>query len=131
MKPGEIIYGDGDLELNVGRATLVLEVTNTGDRAVQIGSHFHFLEVNRALRFAREATYGMHLDIPSGTAVRFEAGQTHQVTLVPYGGAGKLIGFNGLDGGEGREAALQHARERGFGVDGASVEGGRAEGGEA
>ena len=118
MKPGEILYGEGDLELNTGRATLALEVTNTGDRAVQVGSHFHFFEVNRALRFARESTFGMRLDIPSGTAVRFEAGQTHQVTLVPYGGGAKLIGFNGLTDGDGREAALQRARERGFIVDG-------------
>ena len=114
MNPGEILYGEGDLELNEGRPTVTLEVTNTGDRAVQVGSHFHFFEANRALRFPREAAFGLHLDIPSGTAVRFEAGQTHQVTLVPYGGAGVILGFNNLTGGDTREASIQRAREQGF-----------------
>ena len=100
--------------MNAGRPAISLEVTNTGDRAVQVGSHFHFYEVNRALRFPRERAFGLHLDIPSGTAVRFEAGQTHQVSLVPYGGAGVLLGFNGLAAGEGLEAARERARERGF-----------------
>lgn len=118
MNPGEILYGEGEIELNGGRETLSMEVTNGGDRAVQVGSHFHFFEANRALRFDRAATYGMHLDIPSGTAVRFEAGQTHRVTLVPYGGAGALIGFNGL-ASDGREVAFERARERGFLVEGA------------
>ena len=114
--PGEIVYGDGDLVLNAGRATIAMDVTNTGDRAVQVGSHFHFFEANRALRFARAATFGYRLDIPSGTAVRFEAGQTHHVSLVPFGGAARLLGFNNLAAGEGREAALARARERGFDV---------------
>ena len=116
MIPGETFYGEGDLQLNAGRSTLELEVTNTGDRAVQVGSHFHFFEVNRALRFARASTFGMRLDIPSGTAVRFEAGQTHTVSLIPYGGAGRVIGFNGLTAGDGREQALERAGAQGFDV---------------
>lgn len=112
--PGSIIYGDGDIVLNEGRPAIELDVTNTGDRAVQVGSHFHFFEVNRALRFEREQTYGMRLDIPSGTAVRFEAGQTHTVSLVPYGGAGIVRGFNGVADGEGLEAARLRAIEKGF-----------------
>ncbi len=116
--PGEILYGDGDLLLNDGREAIELDVTNTGDRAVQVGSHFHFFESNRALRFDRVATFGRRLDIPSGTAVRFEAGQTHHVSLVPYAGAQRVIGFNALAAGEGRDAAITRARERGFDVDG-------------
>lgn len=114
MIPGETLYADGDIELNPGRPVLSLEVTNTGDRAIQIGSHFHFFEVNRALQFARASTFGMRLDIPSGTAVRFEAGQTHRVDLVPYGGSATIIGFNALTNGEGYEAAAARARAAGF-----------------
>ena len=84
--PGEICYGEGDLVLNDGRAAIELDVTNTGDRAVQVGSHFHFFEANRALTFDRAAAFGYRLDIPSGTAVRFEAGQTHHVSLVLFAG---------------------------------------------
>ena len=116
--PGEIRYGEGDLVLNEGRDAIDLDVTNTGDRAVQVGSHFHFFEANRALTFDRAATFGYRLDIPSGTAVRFEAGQTHHVSLVPFAGTRQIIGFNGLAAGEGREAALGRAREHGFDVDG-------------
>ena len=87
---------DGDdIEINAGRATTTLTVSNTGDRAVQVGSHFHFFEVNRALLFDREQAYGMHLDIPAGTAVRFEPGQTRTVTLVAYTGKRVVHGFNG------------------------------------
>ena len=116
--PGEICYGEGDLVLNDGRAAIELDVTNTGDRAVQVGSHFHFFEANRALTFDRAAAFGYRLDIPSGTAVRFEAGQTHHVSLVLFAGTQQIIGFNGLAAGEGREAALARAREHGFDVDG-------------
>jgi len=122
MIPGEIVYGDGDLTLNEGRVALLLEVTNTGDRAIQVGSHFHFFEANRALRFDRAAAFGRRLDIPSGTAVRFEAGQTHQVALVRFGGTGTVIGFNGLTAGDDRATAFERARERGFEVDGEAAE---------
>lgn len=115
--PGEILYGGGDLILNEGRDAIELDVTNTGDRAVQVGSHFHFFEVNRALRFERRATFGMRLDIPSGTAVRFEAGQTHRVSLVPYGGARRMLGFNGLADGGGAEAGFARAAGLGFELD--------------
>ncbi|MCC7363996.1 MAG: urease subunit beta [Dehalococcoidia bacterium] len=115
--PGEILYGGGDLVLNEGRDAIELDVTNTGDRAVQVGSHFHFFEVNRALRFDRRATFGMRLDIPSGTAVRFEAGQTHRVSLVPYGGARRILGFNGLADGDGVAAAFARAAGLGFELD--------------
>lgn len=111
--PGEVLLGEGDLELNAGRASVELEVTNTGDRAIQVGSHFHFLEVNRALRFDRAAALGKRLDIPSGTAVRFEAGQTHRVTLILIGGRGKVVGFNNLMSA-GPESALANAAEQGF-----------------
>lgn len=111
--PGEILYGEGDLELNAGRASIELEVTNTGDRAIQVGSHFHLFEANRALRFDRRASYGKRLDIPSGTAVRFEAGQTHRVSLVQFGGKQVIIGFNGLAQGD-VEASMARALELGF-----------------
>jgi urease beta subunit len=91
-----------------------MEVTNSGDRAIQVGSHFHFFEVNRALQFPRASAFGMRLDIPSGTAVRFEAGQTHRVDLVPYGGTATIIGFNALANGDGFEAAAARARAAGF-----------------
>jgi len=85
---------DGEIELNVGRASVTLEVTNSGDRPVQVGSHYHFFEVNEALRFEREQAYGFRLDIASGTAVRFEPGQTRTVTLVALAGDRKVYGFN-------------------------------------
>ena len=111
--PGEVLLGDGDIEINAGRTAIELEVTNTGDRAIQVGSHFHFFEVNGALRFDRGAAIGKRLDIPSGTAVRFEAGQTHRVSLVPYGGKGKVAGFNGLMA-NGPDAAMTNAEAAGF-----------------
>jgi urease subunit beta len=92
--PGEIIAAAGDIELNAGRPTVTLEVANTGDRPVQVGSHYHFAETNRALDFDREQARGMRLDIPAGTAVRFEPGQRRTVTLVPLAGARRVFGFN-------------------------------------
>lgn len=98
-KPTYQHTGD-DIEINAGRESVTLKVTNTGDRPVQIGSHFHFFEINRAVRFEREKAWGMHLDIPAGTGVRFEPGETKQVTLVAYAGGRHVVGFNGLvDGG--------------------------------
>jgi urease subunit beta len=96
MIPGEIITKSGTIELNAGRATLEIEVANTGDRPIQIGSHFHFYEVNAALEFERERTKGMRLDIPAGTAVRFEPGDEKTVKLVAIAGSREIYGFNGL-----------------------------------
>ncbi|MGZ8136128.1 MAG: urease subunit beta [Methylococcaceae bacterium] len=95
MIPGELFPQDGEIELNVGRETVELSVANTGDRPVQIGSHYHFYEVNSALHFDREASKGFRLDIPAGTAVRFEPGQSRRVTLVSYAGKREIYGFNG------------------------------------
>ena len=94
MIPGEIITAPGDITLNAGAEAVTLTVSNTGDRPVQVGSHYHFAETNSALSFDRAAAMGMRLDIASGTAVRFEPGQTRDVTLVPYGGGRKIFGFN-------------------------------------
>jgi len=93
MIPGEIITPDGDVELNVGAATLVLKVANTGDRPVQVGSHYHFYETNPSLSFDREKARGQRLDIAAGTAVRFEPGQERDVTLVPLSGGREVYGF--------------------------------------
>ena len=117
--PGELFIDDGDIEINAARQTVTLKVTNTGDRPVQIGSHYHFFETNKALDFQRAEAYGMHLDIPAGTAVRFEPGEAREVTLVEFGGTGELYGLNGLTNGsrhsEARKAdALRRAREQGF-----------------
>ena len=100
MIPGEYRVQADDIELNVGRKRLTLLVTNDGDRPVQVGSHFHFYEVNRALRFDREQSLGMRLDFPSGTAVRFEPGEQKPVQLVAVGGSRHIYGFNGLTMGE-------------------------------
>jgi len=94
MIPGEIIAAPGDIELNAGQPTVTLTVANTGDRPVQVGSHYHFYETNGALDFDRDKARGMRLDIASGTAVRFEPGQSRDVTLVPLLGARKVYGFN-------------------------------------
>ena len=94
MIPGEIQVAEGDIELNAGREAVTLMVANTGDRPVQVGSHYHFAETNSALDFDRAAARGMRLDIPAGTAVRFEPGQTREVRLVPYGGSRRVFGFN-------------------------------------
>ena len=95
MIPGEIFPGDGDVELNAGRASVTLTVANTGDRPIQVGSHYHFFETNSALHFDRNKARGCPLDIPAGTAVRFEPGQTREVQLVPFAGARRVVGFRG------------------------------------
>jgi urease subunit beta len=95
MIPGEVFPAEGDIELNVGAPVTVLEVSNTGDRPVQVGSHYHFAEANAGLSFDRTAARGQRLDIPAGTAVRFEPGQTREVRLVPFGGDRRVFGFNG------------------------------------
>ncbi len=95
MIPGELDTAPGELELNAGCPTLTLTVANTGDRPIQVGSHYHFAETNPALTFDRAAARGMRLDIPAGTAVRFEPGQSREVSLVPYAGARAVWGFRG------------------------------------
>ncbi|MFT5440400.1 MAG: urease subunit beta [Alphaproteobacteria bacterium] len=100
MKPGEIITADGTITLNAGRETTELEVSNTGDRPIQVGSHYHFAETNEGLAFDRDAARGKRLDIPAGTAVRFEPGQTRTVRLVPYAGGRVVVGFNGKINGK-------------------------------
>ncbi len=95
MIPGEVIAAKGEIELNAGRETLTLSVANTGDRPVQVGSHYHFYETNGALRFDRAPTRGFRLNIPAGTAVRFEPGQTREVELVAYAGERHVYGFRG------------------------------------
>ncbi len=94
MIPGEVITQPGDIELNAGREAVTLEVANTGDRPIQVGSHYHFFETNAALRFDRGKARGMRLDIAAGTAVRFEPGQSREVTLVPFSGRREVYGFN-------------------------------------
>jgi urease subunit beta len=94
MIPGEMLIEDGEIELNAGKATVQLSVANTGDRPIQIGSHFHFFEVNVALEFDRAQARGMRLDIPAGTAVRFEPGDDRAVTLVPLAGSREVYGLN-------------------------------------
>ena len=95
MIPGEILTVDGDITLNEGRTPVVITVANTGDRPIQVGSHYHFFEVNPALDFDRAKARGMRLDIPSGTAIRFEPGQRREVRLIPYAGARRVVGFRG------------------------------------
>jgi urease subunit beta len=94
MIPGEIVTKSGEIELNAGRATVEIEVANTGDRPIQVGSHYHFFETNGALRFDRAKARGFRLDIPAGTAIRFEPGQTRTVRLVAFAGARVVHGFN-------------------------------------
>jgi urease subunit gamma/beta len=117
--PGEILAMEGEIELNAGRVRTTVRAINTGDRPIQVGSHFHFFEVNRALRFDRAASFGMRLDIPAGTAVRFEPGDAKDVTLVAFGGTQEIFGLNGLTDGaladpSLREAAVARAAQRGF-----------------
>ena len=117
--PGEIITDEGEIELNEGRRKTTLKVVNTGDRPVQIGSHYHFFETNKALDFDRAKSFGMHLDIPAGTAVRFAPGELKEVVLTEFGGTGELLGLNSLTEGNwrseaNRTAALRRAHERGF-----------------
>ena len=99
MHPGEYILAGDDIELNRGRAVARVVVRNTGDRPIQVGSHYHFFEVNKALEFDRRAAYGMRLDIPAGTAIRFEPGEEKEVPLVALGGARSVYGHNGLVNG--------------------------------
>ncbi|MGF1523479.1 MAG: urease subunit beta [Leptolyngbyaceae cyanobacterium] len=100
MIPGELLPAEGDIELNAGRETITLSVANTGDRPIQVGSHFHFFEVNTALQFDRAQAKGMRLDIPAGTAVRFEPGDEREVTLVALAGSRQVYGLNGLVNGK-------------------------------
>jgi urease subunit beta len=106
MIPGEYLLADGDIVANADRATVELTVANTGDRPIQVGSHFHFFEANRALRFERAKAFGMRLNVPAGTAVRFEPGDEKRVTLVALGGTGTVFGLNALTEGGSKEAAL-------------------------
>jgi urease subunit gamma/beta len=117
--PGEIFTPEGDIELNAGRRKAALKAVNTGDRPIQIGSHYHFFEANKALDFDRAASFGMHLDIPAGTAVRFEPGEAKEVTLAAFGGTGEIFGLNNLTDGttrgeKSKAAALAKARAQGF-----------------
>ena len=115
-EPGEIVTADGEIELSVGRETATVSVANVGDRPVQVGSHFHFFEVNRALRFDRARAFGMHLDIAAGTAVRFEPGDEREVDLVAFGGTREVHGLNRLTEGsafgDARSGALERAAAR-------------------
>ena len=116
MIPGQIFFAESEIELNAGREKKTISVDNTGDRPIQIGSHFHFFEVNKALSFDRPDAYGFRLDIPSGTAVRFEPGDTKEVTLVALGGNRRVIGLNNLTNGnldnpETKDTAIANARE--------------------
>ena len=111
MIPGEYILAQGDIIANEGRATVKVTVVNTGDRPVQIGSHFHFFEVNREMEFDREKAFGMRLNIPAGTAVRFEPGEEKQVELVELGGAKKVYGFNNLTDGSTKAKSKKKAME--------------------
>jgi urease subunit gamma/beta len=117
--PGELVVPDEEIEINAGRREIALKVLNTGDRPVQVGSHYHFFETNRALEFNRSAAFGMRLAVPAGTAVRFEPGESKEVRLVEFGGTGELGGLNSLTEGsrhtpETKERALHRARERGY-----------------
>jgi len=109
--PGEYLLGEGDIVANAGRRTVELTVANTGDRPVQVGSHFHFFEVNRALRFDRAQAFGMRLNVPAGTAVRFEPGDAKRVMLVELAGARKIYGLNALSQGGTKEQALAKLAE--------------------
>jgi urease subunit beta len=95
MIPGEIITPDGEIVLNADAVAITLEVANAGDRPIQVGSHYHFAEANPGLKFDRKAAWGMRLDAPSGSAVRFEPGQSREVQLIPYGGKRRAVGFRG------------------------------------
>ncbi len=120
MIPGEYVFDGDDLELNAGREVVTVTVNNTGDRPIQVGSHYHFFETNRALVFDRELGYGMRLDLPSGTSVRFEPGDTKDVNLIPYCGHRTIYGFNALVSGRlddpyTKQTSLQRCIDGGFG----------------
>jgi urease beta subunit len=118
MIPGEYILAEPDIVANEGRETAELTVVNTGDRPIQVGSHFHFFEVNKALSFDRRRSFGMRLNIPAGTAVRFEPGDDKKIKLVRLGGAARVLGLNALTSGETdasvADAAVERADARGF-----------------
>ena len=118
MKIGEIMAGNREITLNEGKKTVTVTVANKGDRPVQVGSHFHFFEVNKCLSFDREKAYGYHLDIPSGTSVRFEPGEEKEVQLTAIGGTKRVFGLNDLTCAQisevNKEAALNNARTKGF-----------------
>ena len=111
MIPGEYLLGDGDIVANADRRTVDLTVANTGDRPIQVGSHFHFFEANRALRFDRAQAFGMRLNVPAGTAVRFEPGDEKRVRLVELAGARRVFGLNALTQGGAKDAALRRLGE--------------------
>jgi len=119
MIPGEYFIAKGDIECNVGRKTVTVKVINTGDRPVQIGSHFHFFEINRMMSFDREKAFGMRLNIAAGTAVRFEPGEEKEVELVEFGGARRAMGINNLVNGDttreaNKEKSLELAKKENF-----------------
>jgi urease subunit gamma/beta len=119
MIPGEIQAAPGEIELNKGRNPITIEVANTGDRPIQVGSHYHFFETNKALEFDRAAAFGMRLDVPAGASARFEPGEAKEVTLVALGGDGVVSGLNNLTNGlvtsdAVKAAAIARARGRGF-----------------
>jgi urease beta subunit len=116
MIPGEYVLGEGEIEANAGRPAVRLTVANTGDRPVQVGSHFHFFEANKALRFDRAQAFGMRLDIPAGTAVRFEPGDEKVVALVGLGGAREVYGLNGLTEGPTTDVQKPRSLERAAGA---------------
>lgn len=111
MIPGEIITKDREILLNKSKKTVTIKVENVGDRPIQVGSHFHFFEVNKLLKFDRKSSFGMRLNIPSGTSIRFEPGERKEVDLVELGGNKKVFGFNGLVEGEVNEDSLKAALE--------------------
>lgn len=116
---GAIQYRDEPIELHPGRKRTTIRVRHCGDRPIQVGSHFHFFEVNKALEFDRKEAYGMHLDVLSGTAIRFEPGEEKKIQLVAYGGRERMIGFNGLTMGDLKDievskAAFERARSKGY-----------------
>jgi urease subunit beta len=117
MIPGEYFLSDEQITANIGKSTVSISVRNTGDRPIQVGSHTHFFEVNKALEFPRKQSYGYHLNIPSGTSVRFEPGETKEITLTEFGGKKIVFGFSGLVNGnlkEKQEDAFKKAIEKGF-----------------
>jgi len=112
MVPGEIIPARKEITINEGKNTITLNVSNTGDRAIQVGSHYHFFEANKALNFDREKAYGMHLDIASGTSVRFEPGEEKEVDLVAFGGTQRIFGFNALTKAQANETTIKNSLEK-------------------
>ena len=119
VSPGELDCEEGEIEINAGRRSVTIKVVNTGDRPVQIGSHYNFFETNKALEFNRAAAFGLRLDIPAGTAVRFEPGEAKEVVLTEFGGTQELYGLNNLTNGQIsnqdiKDQAMKRARERGF-----------------